>query len=856
MSHLPPPPIDRRSYADFVARTEALLQRYAGWSPPEGDPAAALVRVFARMAERVSDRLNRVPDRNFLAFLDLIGVDLRPPQPARAPLTFSLAAGAAVDAVVPARTQVAGQPLEGEKEPVVFETERELVVTRTVLSAVMVRDPGRDRWADRTARAAAGTPFPAFAGETPMTHRLHLSHPAALGAEAPKTVRLRLASAPPAAPWPRMVEWSWRDAAGEHALAPAVVSDGPPWEVAFTGLPAVPETEVAGVRGAWLSARLLPPLLLRDELPDAVLAGGTWAEPGETLFPFGRLQPSGPLAVSGRTVFTLPGEDDAPVAGAVATLRVELDDRFAVPLPDDALQVQWEYSVARGGWAPLGLSAPGDDSVGAPGPLAFSDGTRALTRSGTVTFRVPDGWAPGVTEGRAGMWLRARVVAGGYTGGTEFRPPAVRRLALGYDLPVPPLTGVQARVELSGTDLLPAAGFFNALGLDLTRDFFPFGERPRLGDAFYLALPQLRGKAGAQVGLRLTVNPAPVGAPAAGPQPTLLWEFWSAATRRWQAFGESTAGTPSVSGYGFTDHTASLTTRPANGPDVVFTAPALGEVEVNGRSDAWIRVRIAAGDYGQDARYASDTVRDTSGNTTVYRLVPATYRPPSVHSVGLEYSYTSPWTAPDAVVPENDWAFAPLVPSGGAPAPFSPFTASVEPRPSLYLGFQRPGDAAGFANRTTTLYFGLGEVLFGAAADARGSDEPAVLAWWYWSGTRWARLGVRDETAAFTRRGVVTFLGPPDFRASTQFGREAFWLRVTLERGGWRHPPRLERVLLNTVWAEHAARVTGEVLGSGNGKPDQRLRTARAPVLPGEHLEVREAELPSPAEREELERET
>ncbi|MBD0320842.1 MAG: baseplate protein J, partial [Gemmatimonadetes bacterium] len=182
MSHLPsPPPVDPRGYADFVERTGELLELYTGWRPAPGDPASALVRVFSRMAERVTDRLNRVPDRNFLAYLDLLGIDLRPSQPARAPLTFYLAAGAATDAVVPARTPVAGQPLEGESEPVGFETERELVVTRSTLSAVVVRDPARDRWADRTAHAAAAAPFSAFAGDTPLVHRLHLSHPRAFG---------------------------------------------------------------------------------------------------------------------------------------------------------------------------------------------------------------------------------------------------------------------------------------------------------------------------------------------------------------------------------------------------------------------------------------------------------------------------------------------------------------------------------------------------------------------------------------------------------------------------------------------------------------------------------------------------
>jgi hypothetical protein len=50
-----------------------------------------------------------VPEKNFLAFLNLIGTELLPPQPARAPLTFRLAENSPVDALVPAGTQAAAR---------------------------------------------------------------------------------------------------------------------------------------------------------------------------------------------------------------------------------------------------------------------------------------------------------------------------------------------------------------------------------------------------------------------------------------------------------------------------------------------------------------------------------------------------------------------------------------------------------------------------------------------------------------------------------------------------------------------------------------------------------------------------
>jgi hypothetical protein len=79
-----------------------------------------------------------------------LGASRLPPQPARVPLTFSLAEGTVVDSVVPAGTQVAAPPGEGANEPTIFETERELVITAARLTAIFVRDPQQDTYSDRS----------------------------------------------------------------------------------------------------------------------------------------------------------------------------------------------------------------------------------------------------------------------------------------------------------------------------------------------------------------------------------------------------------------------------------------------------------------------------------------------------------------------------------------------------------------------------------------------------------------------------------------------------------------------------------------------------------------------------------
>ena len=154
---IPAPRIDARTAADvdssFASCSRSMRPAEDGVLPPKweggaGDFGDALVRIFARYGEIVIERLNRTPDKNLLAYLDLLGIALLPPQPARVPLTFSPAAGSAADGVVPAATQVAAPPAEGDTAPLIFETERELVVIAAVLDKIFVRDPGSDNFAD------------------------------------------------------------------------------------------------------------------------------------------------------------------------------------------------------------------------------------------------------------------------------------------------------------------------------------------------------------------------------------------------------------------------------------------------------------------------------------------------------------------------------------------------------------------------------------------------------------------------------------------------------------------------------------------------------------------------------------
>jgi hypothetical protein len=194
------PKIDGRTAAEITERAKHLIGGYApSWSEFDqaGKPvgvSAALIGIFSRFAEIIIQRLDQTPEKNFLAFLDLLGNSPLPPQPARAPLTFSLAAGSLANGVVPAGARVAAPPAEGEKDPVIFETERELTVTAAQLKWIFVRDPQEDEYADiHSVAATVATGGSALLeGDTPIDHILYLGDSQLLGLPSLRDVSLSM----------------------------------------------------------------------------------------------------------------------------------------------------------------------------------------------------------------------------------------------------------------------------------------------------------------------------------------------------------------------------------------------------------------------------------------------------------------------------------------------------------------------------------------------------------------------------------------------------------------------------------------------------------------------------------------
>ncbi|MFC8954885.1 putative baseplate assembly protein [Streptomyces sp. NPDC057101] len=159
---LPAPHLDDRRFQQFVDDAKRYIQQACPeWTDHNvSDPGVTLVEAVAHMADQLVYRLNRVPEKNHLAFLDLLGVTLFPPAAARAEITFRLSAPQPEPVVLPTGTEVSTGRTETE-EAVVFATTADLTVVPCTLTHLVRQEAGGTP-EDRSQDLLGGEDVPAF----------------------------------------------------------------------------------------------------------------------------------------------------------------------------------------------------------------------------------------------------------------------------------------------------------------------------------------------------------------------------------------------------------------------------------------------------------------------------------------------------------------------------------------------------------------------------------------------------------------------------------------------------------------------------------------------------------------------
>jgi len=160
---LPVPNLDDRRFQDLVDDAKRLVQqRCPEWTDHNvSDPGVTLIETFAWMTDQVLYRLNRIPERNYIKFLELIGVRLFPPTAARAAITFWLAGPQPGTIHIRPGTQAATVRTEAD-EAIVFTTVGDLPIVPCTLSRLASSLAGEKEVSDHTEALEARTSFFCF----------------------------------------------------------------------------------------------------------------------------------------------------------------------------------------------------------------------------------------------------------------------------------------------------------------------------------------------------------------------------------------------------------------------------------------------------------------------------------------------------------------------------------------------------------------------------------------------------------------------------------------------------------------------------------------------------------------------
>ena len=483
---IPSPNLDDRTYRDIAEEAIRLIPQYCPeWTNfNKSDPGITLIELFAWMTEMIIYRLNRVPEKNYLAFLDLMGIQRQPPQPSRTVLQFALSDKVDTGSIA-AGTGVATRPT-GDRKSTIFETEEDLVLVNNRITRAVSQY--HDQYSDLTPYIDGREVFELYEGVTSVDRYIYVGDDRFenFGEAAILTLRFDRPS-PGERSFPKMLEWQYWNGERWRDLVEAGIGTGFD-TIAFTGPPTIEACTVQEVETYWIRGRLAEVPESYDETQIDVIQGklevlGEGVEPHLTYFnPQGEAYLLLDLDRNFKPMGDIPKVDnffyiasDEVFSQPNTRIMVELmlTDPSIVekPAASPELVLEWQYFNGKR-WRPLGKTGPGyEPPKGKKKQIAdphdFVDGTSAFTANGAVSFDRPQDLRPTEVNGKEHYWIRCQVLKGGFgeQGSYELiderwvykdehplRPPSLKSLTLKFTETSAPFKNVHTYNDFAFSD--------------------------------------------------------------------------------------------------------------------------------------------------------------------------------------------------------------------------------------------------------------------------------------------------------------------------------------------------------------------------------------------------------------------
>ncbi|MCZ7356855.1 MAG: putative baseplate assembly protein [Candidatus Methanoperedens sp.] len=823
-----PPKLDYRDQQKIVEQVRELALNYCNkdWMNIDqirSDRSAdALIQIFSRMMEIIIQRLNKVPDKNFLTFMNMVGTRLSPPRVARAPLTFTMAKGDKKEGFIRAGTQAA--TLQTREHPsLVFETESDITIIQPKLTRAVSLSPDDEKWTDHS-KILLKDPkeeVEVFRGKDSVPHRLYLGNSKLFTFEEKKTITLTTeidlrSGILPKIPQEWEVKWYYFD----ETLSPKplnvvrTTNDDVAYllksgSITFEPVAGISEKEITGfekVKGQqkswktrWIFAELmtsapegnLPEIKsitasiggtsAPSQLPDAALFNSVPIDLTKDFYPFGeRPKFNDTFYIGSKEVFSKEG--------ANITIGITLSPEIVLP---DTTSISLSLEFWDGtGWIQIQkLNKTVQNGV------VSGDPTLAFTITGNITFRCPKIELK-EENGIENYWIRFRIISGNYGKDTVYETGG------GIDISG---TGTitssenKTNVEGTGTKFLNELRIGDSITADPTKD-----EPAQTRKVVYVdAIDSLTVNIAfdpAISGRTFKFNYGWIYKP-----PTYKPPCISKLTLDYTT-GEIPLSILTYNDFAYRNQTYCL----FNWDEVPGNNAQLIESLIWGFDVNWIREAIIRKIPGIATE--KETISISDGKNTLSLILDDKMK--KVYMTGTEIQ-TSEFAVNEKRYVLNSKKY-----------PFPPFQPIEDKEPAFYLAFDQD-----IAKLPVTLFFALSDNVFKPAVpllfDNKGpgreatnialkdasslyigdfvefrnpsgeiekkiikridnqtiiweeklihdfssdgstislslSDNPPVLAWEYWNGKNWSLLSVEDKTENLTRKDIIQFPAPSD----------------------------------------------------------------------------------------------
>ncbi len=452
--------INKSTANDIAARLRAMAPHYApGWSArDEGDPGVGLLQVFSFLAEGVISRLNRAPKRNFIAFLDMLGIRRLPATSARVPIRFLMSQGEEEAVRVPEKTRATAAAV-GERPEFPFETEDRLLAIPGGLTALIAVDPIRDH---------IYKPPPGFLDLSVSAAEVPAYTLEAFSSKDSSSFQLQLV-----------------DGLQENDILELTSAEVRTINVSSIGLASGDVTEleefvvIKKVKGRIVT--------VTEPLKHDYGVGSRARKVTHFELLRGKNLQEHMLYLAHSKLFNLK---------SAARFELEVSRAPGTPPTTLPLSLEWEY------WGEVEGEEDGDEKEQWQPLVPVSDTTNGFENSGRLTLgKLPGEIKEKEVDGKKSRWLRAHLAENQLDG--EVSPN------------LPQLESVKLRVS-TDTEIKAEQGFHNDTPLDVTQEFHPFGVEPRIFDRFYIASAEAFSKTDAYVKIHADLDTTGlIGPPAA-----------------------------------------------------------------------------------------------------------------------------------------------------------------------------------------------------------------------------------------------------------------------------------------------------------------------------------------------------